>query len=212
MQHREPMPPHRLRHTVRIADQVGGGNPQRRTYQVGDPDLLEGHVERHGESLVHAVVFAHAQHFVFTAQEMADAAVSDRDAFRPAGRAGRVDYIRRIRGRGPPGGAGNRFDPACASRSSTAHTGTDSPSRLGSHARQVTSPAAPADCRHVSTRSRGVSASSGSHAAPLFEMPACAISKSAPRGRTSPRSGRPSLPVVPVRRPASRCARPIRHT
>ena len=46
-------------------------------------------------------------------------------------------------------------------------------------------------------RSSGVSASNGSQAAPLLVMPACAISKSAPRGRNKPTT-------LPARRAALR--------
>ena len=74
-----------------------GSNPERGTGQVTDPDFLERHVEGDRKPLVHAISFEHAQHGVFAAQKVADAALGDLDALGLAGGARGVNYIRGVR-------------------------------------------------------------------------------------------------------------------
>ena len=62
--HGDPLPGDRRGQLLGIADAVGRRDPERRADQVRNPDLLERHVEGHGEALVDQVVFTHAQHFV----------------------------------------------------------------------------------------------------------------------------------------------------
>ena len=92
--------------------------------------------------------------------------------------------------------------------SSAVHTGTAEPSSRDAHSRDVTSPQAPAACRHVWMRWTGVSASKGSHAAPLAVMPAWAISRSAPRGIHSPTIRPAAAPALDQRR-GERLAEPV---
>ncbi len=68
-----------------IGRQFLGGDPKRGANQVTDPDFFERHVERYRKPLIDAIVAGDAQHGVFTAQEMADSALRDGDAFRLAG-------------------------------------------------------------------------------------------------------------------------------
>ena len=118
-----------------------GRDPQRGADQIADPDFLERHVEGDRKALVDAVVGAHAQHGVFAAQEVADAALADHDALGLAGRAGGVDDVGR--GRASTGAAlarrcRRRRRPSSAS---AVHTGRAQAVRRGANSSQLTTPA-----------------------------------------------------------------------
>jgi hypothetical protein len=95
VQHGDAVLAEQARQRFRVAGGFLGAQPESGADQVGNPDLFEGHVEGDREALVDAVRRAHAQHLIFTAQEMANAALVDQDAFRLAGRARGVDHVGR---------------------------------------------------------------------------------------------------------------------
>ena len=77
------------------------GNPQRGADQIADPDFLERHVKSHRKALVHPVPVIDTQQRVFAAQEMANTALADLNAFGLAGRTRGVDHVGRVRGQQP---------------------------------------------------------------------------------------------------------------
>src|SRR5450830_486646 len=93
VQHRDVVGGQHAGQVFRVAHQVFRAHPQGRADQVGNPDFLEGHVEGDRKTLVDPVLGADAQHGVFAAQEVADAALADQDALGFAGRAGSVDDV-----------------------------------------------------------------------------------------------------------------------
>ena len=95
MQHGDAVFGEQARQRFRIACGFFRAEPERRADQIRNPDLFERHVEGDREALVDTVVRTHAQHRVLAAQEVADAALVDQDAFRLAGRPRRVDHVGR---------------------------------------------------------------------------------------------------------------------
>ena len=106
VQHRDAFARQGLREKIRIAHKRWRRNPERRAGEVGNPDFLERHVEGRREALVNPVGFAHAQNFIFAAEQMTDAALADDDALGLARRAGSVNHISRV---GRFRGDGKRF-------------------------------------------------------------------------------------------------------
>ena len=105
MEDREPLRGQRRRHGIGVGDGLGRGDPERGAGEEGDPDLLDGHVERDRESLVDTVAGADPQDVILAAEEVADVALGDRDALRLTGRARGVDDVRDVGRRGPDGHA-----------------------------------------------------------------------------------------------------------
>ena len=86
----------RRHQSLRVADDLRRGDPDRRADEVTDPDFLEGHIEGHGEALIDDVVAADAEHVVFATKEVADAPLADGDALGRARRTGGIDDIGRV--------------------------------------------------------------------------------------------------------------------
>ena len=99
------------RHHVQHADAIGAqgagqglgiggdlarGQPEGGAHQVADPDLFEGHVEGHRETLVDPIAGFDAEQRILAAQEVADAVLADADALGLAGGAGGVDQVGQV--------------------------------------------------------------------------------------------------------------------
>ena len=69
---------------------------QRGARHPGDPDLLDGEVERDRQALIDAIIGLDAVHLRRHPDEVADAAMTDRHTLRPPRRARRVDHIAEI--------------------------------------------------------------------------------------------------------------------
>ena len=93
MQHGDLVVRQRAGQGVGVGDDLARPDPQAGADQIGDPDLLEGHVEGDRKALIDPVVAAHAEDRVFAAQKVADCPLGDRHALGLAGRAGGVDHI-----------------------------------------------------------------------------------------------------------------------
>ena len=93
VQHGDRVIDQRQRQGLRVRGDVLGCNPQRGACQVADPYFLERHVEGDREPLVDTVLLVNPQDRIFTAQEVANAALGDFDALGLAGRSGGVDDI-----------------------------------------------------------------------------------------------------------------------
>jgi len=72
-----------------VGGEIHSVAPTRYEIQISSND----HVEGHGKSLIHFVIFADAEQFIFAAQKMADAGVADDDAFGLAGGTGGVNDV-----------------------------------------------------------------------------------------------------------------------
>lgn len=98
VQHGDLLGRERPRQGLRVGGQFFRGDPERGAGQVADPDFFERHVESHREALVYAVALLHPQHRVLAAQEVADTALGDHNAFGLAGGARGIYDVGRVVG------------------------------------------------------------------------------------------------------------------